>query len=164
MPSLLRPARVSRGIASAALLLLALTSACNVHGLTTPDQPSALPGHVLIVSGMGQTDTVAVTLDFPFVVQLGGSSPGSVAGHTVRFTSLVGNQFEGDPFLLLAVPGSVFGRDNFTSAAFDVADPQGQARAQVHLAAVDGSALVEVAVPDLGLADTLSFTIAPEPR
>jgi len=160
MTSELRPARISRGIAGAALLLLALTSACNVHGLTTPDLPSELPGHILIVAGMGRTDTAQVKLDFPFVVQLGGSTPTSVAGHTVRFTSLVGNQFEGQPFLLLAA----FGSENFTTSAFDVADAQGQARTQVRLASVDGSALVEVAVPDLGMADTLSFTIAPEPR
>jgi hypothetical protein len=164
MTSDLRPARVSGGIAGSALLLLALTSACNVHGLTTPDAPSELPGHILIVSSMGRTDTAKVKLDFPIVVQLGGSSPGSVAGHTVRFTSLVGNQFDGQPFLLLAVFGTVFGSGNFSSSTFDVADAQGQAVAQVHLTPVDGSALVEVAVPDLGMADTISFTITPEPR
>ena len=151
-------APVSRGIARPALLLLALTGSCNVHGSTAPDLPSEFPGHILIVSGMGRTDTTAnVKLDFPFVVQLSASS----AGHTVRFTALVGNQTVGQPFLLL---NSVVGSENFTSGAFDVADAQGRARAQVRLAPVDGTALVEVAVPDGGVADTLSFTIAPEPR
>ena len=161
MPSLLRPARVSRGIAGTALLLFGLTSACNVHGLEGPELPTELPGHILIVSGMGRTDTTAnVKLDFPFVVQLGGSSSGSVAGHTVKFTSLVGNMFEGPPFLLMAMTGS----QNFISESSDVADAQGRAGVDVRLAPVDGSANVEVAVPDLGIADTVSFTIAPEPR
>jgi hypothetical protein len=161
MTSDLRSAHASRGIASAALLLLALTSACNVHGLEGPQLPTELPGHILIVSGMGQTDTTAnVKLDFPFVVQLGGSSSGSVAGHTVKFTSLVGNMFEGPPFLLMAMTGS----QNFISESSDVADAQGRAGVDVRLAPVDGSANVEVAVPDLGIADTVSFTIAPEPR
>jgi hypothetical protein len=161
MTSDLRPTRVSRGIAGSALLLLALTSACNVHGLTTPDLPSEFPGHILIISGMGRTDTTAsVKLDFPFVVQLGGSSSGSVAGHTVKFTSLVGNMFEGPAFLLMAMRGS----QNFISEAADVANARGQAGVQVRLAPVDGNALVEVAVPDLGLADTVSFTIVPAPR
>jgi hypothetical protein len=156
-----RPARVSRGIAGFALLLLALTSACNVHGLEGPELPTELPGHILIVSGMGRTDTTAIVkLDFPFVVKLGGSSSGSVAGHTVKFTSLVGNMFEGPPFLLMAMTGS----QNFISESSDVADAQGQAGVDVRLAPVDGSANVEVAVPDLGIADTVSFTIAPEPR
>jgi len=165
MTSDLRPARLSRGIARPALLLLALAGSCNVHGLTTPDLPSEFPGHILIVSGMGRTDTIAnVKLDFPFVVQLGGSSPGSVAGHPVKFTSLVGNMFAGRPFLLLAMYGETYGVGNFTSEAGDVADSQGRARAQVHLAAFDSTALVEVKVPDLGMADTLSFTIAPASR
>jgi hypothetical protein len=165
MPSDLRSARVSRGVARSALLLLALTGSCNVHGLTTPDLPSEFPGHILIVSGMGQTDTTAnVKLDFPFVVQLGGSSPGSVAGHSVKFTSLVGNLFAGRPFLLLATYGSTYGVGNFTSESGDVASAQGVARVQVHLAAFDSTANVEVAIPDLGMADTVSFTIAPQPR
>lgn len=124
-----------------------------------------MPGHILIVSGMGRTDTTTkVKLDFPFVVQLGGSSSVSVAGHTVKFTSLVGNMFAGRPFLLLATYGSPYPAGNFTSEAGDVASAQGQARAQVHLAAFDSTANVEVAVPDLGIADTVSFTIAPAPR
>lgn len=165
MPSVLRPARVSRGIARPALLLLALTGSCNVHGLAGPDLPSEFPGHILIVSGMGRTDTTAnVKLDFPFVVQLGGSSPGSVAGHAVKFTSLVGNLFAGRPFLLLAMPGETYGIGNFTSESGDVADAQGRARVQVHLAAFDSTANVEIKVPDLGMADTVSFTIAPEPH
>jgi hypothetical protein len=165
MTSDLRPARVSRGIAGTALLLFGLTSACNVHGLEGPELPTELPGHILIVSGMGRTDTTAnVKLDFPFVVQLGGSSSGSVAGHTVKFTSLVGNMFAGRPFLLLGTYGSTYGTGNFTSEAGDVADAQGRARVQVHLAAFDSTANVEVAVPDLGMADTVSFTIVPDPR
>jgi hypothetical protein len=165
MTSDLRPVRDSRGIARSALLLLALTGSCNVHGSTAPDLPSEMPGHILIVSGMGRTDTTAnVKLDFPFVVQLGGSSPGSVAGHSVKFTSLVGNMFAGRPFLLLGMYGSTYPLGNFTSEAGDVANAQGRARVEVHLAAFDSTANVEVAVPDLGMADTISFTIAPEPR
>jgi len=161
MTSDLRRIRDSRGIARSALLLLALTGSCNLHGLDGPETPSEFPGHILIVSGMGRTDTTAnVKLDFPFVVKLGGSSSGSVAGHTVKFTSLVGNMFEGPPFLLMAMTGS----QNFISESSDVADAQGQAGVDVRLAPVDGSANVEVAVPDLGIADTVSFTIAPEPR
>jgi len=165
MTSDLRRIRDSRGIAPSALLLLALTGSCNLHGLDGPETPSEFPGHILIVSGMGRTDTTAnVKLDFPFVVQLGGSSPGSVAGHTVKFTSLVGNMFAGRPFLLLATYGSTYGVGNFTSEAGDVADAQGRARAQVHIAAFDSTANVEIAVPDLGIADTVSFTTAPDPR
>ena len=161
MPSDLRSARVSRGIARSTLGFLALTASCNVHGLAGPDLPSELPGHILIISGMGRTDTTAnVKLDFPFVVQLGGSSPGSVAGHTVKFTSLVGNTFEGPAFLLMAMTGS----QNYISESSDVASAQGVAGVQVRLAPVDGSARVEVAVPDLGIADTVYFTIAPEPK
>jgi hypothetical protein len=161
MPIDRRPARVSRGIACCTFLLVALTYACNVHGATAPELPSELPGHILIVSGMGRTDTTRnVRLDFPFVVQLGGSSPGRVAGHTVRFTNLVGNMFAGPPFLLMAMNGSL----NYISESADVADAQGKASVQVRLAPVDGSANVEVAVPDLGIADTVSFTIAPDTR
>ena len=161
MPTDLGSARVSRGIARPALLLLALTGSCNVHGSTAPDLPSEMPGHILIVSGMGRSDTTTnVRLDFPFVVQLGGSSPGKVAGHTVRFTNLVGNMFAGPPFLLMAMNGSL----NYISESADVADAQGKASVQVRLAPVDGSANVEVAVPDLGIADTVSFTIVPDPR
>jgi len=165
MPSDLRPARLSRSIARPALLLLALTGSCNVHGLTAPDLPSEFPGHILIVSGMGQTDTTAsVKLDFPFFVKFAGVSPGDVAGHSVKFTSLVGNMFAGRPFLLLAMYGSPYPEGNFTSESGDVADAQGRARVQVHLAAFDSTANVEVAVPDLGIADTITFTMVPAPR
>lgn len=161
MPSDLRSTRISRGVAGSALLLLALTASCNVHGLEAPSLPSELPGHILIISGMGRTDTTTnVKLDFPFVVQLGGSSPGNVAGHTVKFTSLVGNTFEGPSFLLMAMTGS----QNYISESSDIANDLGRATVQVRLAPVDGNARVEVAVRELGLADTVYFTIAPAPR
>ena len=68
--------------------------------------------------------------------------------------------FAGPPFLLMAMNGSL----NYISESADVADAQGKASVQVRLAPVDGSANVEVAVPELGIADTVSFTIAPDPR
>src|SRR3954451_3782728 len=121
MPSNLRSTRVSRGIAGSGILFLALTGSCNVHGSTAPDLPSEFPGHVLIVSGMGRTDTATVKLDFPFVINLAGASPTSAAGLSVRFISLVVNQSVDEPFLLLAVFGTSFGSANFSSGVFDVA-------------------------------------------
>lgn len=113
-----------------------------------------MPGHVLIISGYGGTDTAAVSLEFPMVIQVRDSLAQIVLNRTVNFASLDGAP--GNPQVALI---SARGANNFARAFSDAIDSQGIVRLDVRLQPLEGTAMVEFTVPEISLADTIFFTI-----
>ena len=137
------------------LLVAALASACGRgdDGLTGPGRDD---GPIRVVAGGGQPDTVGAVLPQALVVEVRDSTSRISAGSTVRFTRILaqtGNQ----PYVSVRPPTL----GTFGALASDVTDAQGRASTLVRHGFVAGTARLEVSVPELGLVDTVSFTIDP---
>jgi WD40 repeat protein len=130
------------------LVATALTYACGgdrVSNLLPP--PTPIP---TTITGGGQTDTVGVILAQPLGLELRDSTGKVIVGATVNFTSIDG------PDSLLVSPVSP---QNFWGVASDVTDAQGRVKVLVKTGPKAGTARVVIAVPALGFADTVSFTV-----
>ena len=144
--------RVSLRIAFCALPLAALTYGCGGSDASTEPAPGT-PG-ITIVAGAGQTDTVNTTLLQALVVEVRDAKGRVATGRTVRFTP-VPSPNQG--YVLvgpLAAPG-------FYPFTTDVVDALGRAKALVQFQSSAGTARLEVAAPELGLVDTVAYTIKP---
>jgi hypothetical protein len=118
--------------------------------------PWTLPGYVLIISGGGKTDTVEARIEFPLIVQIKDSTSRAIPDKWVNFRSLYTTQSGSQ----MPAHLSGLGQENWISESIDVSDSQGLARTLVRLEPVEGTALVEWSARELGMADTISFTIA----
>ena len=136
------------------MLAAAVTYACGGGGSDAPTQP-AVPldrTPIRVIGGAGQTDTVGVVLPQPLVVEIHDTTGKALVGATVNFTSIDG------PDSLLVSPVNP---QNFWSVATDVTDAQGRIKALVKTGVAAGTARVVVAVPTLGAADTITYTVKP---
>jgi len=143
-----RRSGVSLRILGLTLVATALTYACGadrVSNLLPP--PTPIP---TTITGGGQTDTVGVIFAQPLALELRDSTGKVIAGATVTFTSIDG------PDSLLVSPVSP---QNFWGVATDVTDAQGRVRVLVKTGTKAGTARVVIAVPALGFADTVAFTV-----
>jgi len=141
---------VSLHILGLMLVAAALTYACGgdrVSNLLPP--PTPIP---TTITGGGQTDTVGVILAQPLGLELRDSTGKVIVGATVNFTSIDG------PDSLLVSPVNP---QNFWGVATDVTDAQGRVKVLVKTGTKAGTARVVIAVPALGFADTVSFTVRP---
>jgi len=146
-----QPTRSSRVVVPA---LLVAAFACGGDSGTDPSKGGR--GPIRVISGGGQTDTINATLRQALVVEVRDSTSRLAAGVTVRFTSL-GGAYGSTPRVFVAP----LNQSDFQLFASDVTDPTGRAKTLVSNWSVAGTALLEVAVPELGVVDTVSFTINP---
>ena len=146
--------RAFRRITCGSVVVAALAYGCRSETSTQPPATGGR-GSITVIAGAGQTDTVLTILPQPLVVQVRDSTGKIATGHTVRFLAVIDTL--GNPGVRL----TVIGQQNFTSAAFDVADAQGFARAVVQMGVSPGTARVVVTVPELAAVDTVSFTVKP---
>ena len=129
-------------IACCTLLVAALTYACDS---STEPQPG--DRGIRVVSGGGQTDTIAAKLNQPLVVEIRDSTGRIVPGATVQFQDVYD------------VGVSASGQQQYGSFATDVADARGHASTFVQLGGAVGIARLAVSVPELGVSDTVTYTI-----
>jgi hypothetical protein len=132
------------------LLSAALTYACG-GGSDALTHPTPTPP-IRVIAGAGQTDTIGTVLPKALVVEIHDANGKILPGATVRFTSVDG------PGLLRVSP---IDAQAFAGFASDVADAQGRAKTLVKLGIGAGTVKLEVAVPELGATDTISYAVKP---
>jgi len=142
-------ALVSLRIACCTLLVAALTYACD-----SSTEPRPGDRGIRIVSGANQTDTVFAPLAQPLLVEVRDSTGRLAPGVTVRFKSA----FNSNGNAVLVWKTDVQQWDILTTA---VADAKGRASTRMKLMAEAGTMRLEVAVPEWGVADTVTFTSTP---
>jgi len=108
---------------------------------------------IRVIAGGQQADTVDAILQQALVVEIRDSTGQLAVGRTVRFTSFIAS---GEP----GVKVSALDQQNFGTFASDVADAQGRAKILVQMWDVAGTAKLEVSVPELGVTDTVTYTVA----
>lgn len=145
----LRRRRVSRYVFVCASLVAALAYGCG--GSDSPTTPNGT-GPIRVIAGGGQTDTIMVTLAQPLVVEIHDSTKRIAPGVTVRFESL-GSRF------LSSVLVAPLGQQSFDYIGSSVTDAQGRVKMRVRLGNRAGTARLEVSVPELGVVDTVEYTI-----
>ncbi|HEX7980790.1 MAG TPA: hypothetical protein VF461_19450 [Gemmatimonadaceae bacterium] len=146
--------RVARCLSGCTALVAALAYACGGERVSFTDPPSrGFP--ILIISGWAQADTVGARPLQPLVVEIRDSTFRLAVGKTVQFRSIVAADPGSQPLVLVAPLVQPF----YSGLASDVTDSLGRAKTLVGNAYLPGTALLEVSVPELGVADTLSFTI-----
>jgi hypothetical protein len=145
--------RVSIRVARRALLLGAFAIACHA-----PTEGGSF-GPIRIVAGGEQTDTVMAILSQPLTVEIRDSTSRIAPGRLVWFRQII-PPGETLPAALAVAPvgGDI---DSFNVLANDVTDAQGRARTQVRFLNRAGTALLEVSLYDVGMADTIAYTIEP---
>lgn len=149
----LRRRRVSRYVLACTSLLAALAYGCG--GSDNPTTPSNGNGPVRAISGAGQTDTILAYLPQPLVVEIHDSTSRRAVGVTVRFKSLANHFIQA--WLML----SPIGLDTFAEFDSGVTDALGHVAKRVRLGNRAGTALLEVSVPELGVVDTVAYTVKP---
>lgn len=157
MPATPRPARV----ASAICLALLFASCGGDGGPSGPSGPRE--AGIRAVLGAGITDTVDAQPLQALVVEVRGSGGVLASGVLVRFQSVPSadstRRLEIPVFLcaLSAPDCGSFGGQFIT----DTTDTQGRAKITVRLGTIAGPAFVRVTVPELGLADSVTYTVKP---
>ena len=150
LTSILRRRRASRYVLVCASLVAGLAYGCG-GGSDSPTTPTDT-GPIRVIAGGGQTDTVGATLPQALIVEIHDSTSRIAAGVIVQFKAIIpGNQ----PPLWVAPLAQQF----FNVVARDTTDAQGRAQIIVRDGVVAGSALLEVSVPELGLFDTVAYTV-----
>lgn len=125
--------------------------------------PSNDPG-VRAVAGAGITDTVDAEPSQALVVEVRDQNGALASGVEVRFEP------KASPYYyetLLVCPLSAvhcaayFGHDYFGQVVTDTTDARGRATVLVGMGRVAGPGVVRLVVPELGFADSVTFTITP---
>lgn len=142
----------SGGVVAAAALVAA--TACG--GDTTAPKPRA---PLTIVAGADVTDTIQARPVQALVVEVREPDGSPAVGVVVRFRSLVvsDSTHPNWPNVYMASLTS----QNYSTFITDQTDASGRAKALVQLGAVAAPAALEIAVPELGLADTARYTVKP---
>lgn len=133
--------------------LALMLGACGGDGPTDPG--TGQPG-LRLVAGANATDTVDTQLVQALVVEVRGPGGGLVKGVTVRFEP---QPEAGDAIYVCALIS--FCAPFMSIISTDVTDARGRAKTNVKLGSVAGRAVVRVAVPELGLVDSATFTVQP---
>jgi hypothetical protein len=149
-----RKARATFGIS-----LIFLLASCGGDSIG----PSNDPG-VRAVAGAGITDTVDAEPSQALVVEVRDQNGALASGVEVRFEP------KASPYYyetLLVCPLSAvhcaayFGHDYFGQVVTDTTDARGRAKVLVGMGRVAGPGVVRLVVPELGFADSATFTITP---
>jgi hypothetical protein len=140
------------------ILLLTLASIGCGGGKDTPTGPEDTSTGIRIVAGANIADTVGTRPLQALVVEVregGKSTPGVV----VRFETLPAT----DSTRRYEVPilTSKIAQNFFSNFASDTTNASGRASALVQLGTIAGEARLLVSAPELGLSDTVSFTVRP---
>ena len=134
------------------VLLVGAAASCK-NGVTEPRVPG-----VTVVTGSGVTDTIESRLPQALTVEVRGAGGRPQAGMVVRFASLRFDDHPSSPYNAfvnrLDEPFD-FGR----TFIVDTTDSRGRASALVQLGTRAGPGRIEVSVPELGAADTATYTV-----
>lgn len=136
----------------------ALALGCGGDGTSSPGLSN--PGIAFrVVAGGGASDTVQAKLTQALVVEIRDSTGRFARGKTVRFEAIPPD----DPKRQseIAVAFSTLTGNFYSSFVPDVADSLGQAKARVAFGTFPGSVRARVLVPELGIAETVTFTVKP---
>jgi hypothetical protein len=141
------------GRASLGVLTLVAALGCGSSGDQSTD-----PGDsgIRVLAGAGAKDTVFAHLAQSLTVQVRPNGR-PVAGLVVRFQGIPSQNpsRQNDPTVLMASLTS----NQFSSFAVRETDANGKASVLVQLGAVAGTVGIEVACPELGLVDTVHYTV-----
>jgi Tol biopolymer transport system component len=138
----------------AALIAVIVLAACGSG--TGPRSGSSRSFGIRVVAGGGQEDTISTLLTQALVVQIAPSPIASIAHQVVQFQSVMADSAgTGNAFVAsLASQG-------FSSFAVDTTNASGQASIQILFGLQSGRAKIQVAVPEFGYVDTVTFVILP---
>jgi hypothetical protein len=148
-----RTARATFGIS-----LILLLANCG-EDPTGPGEPG-----VRAVAGAGITDTVDAELSQALVVEVRDQNGALASGVEVRFEPKASPYYYETVVLcpLSAVHcGAYLGHDAFGRIVTETTDARGRAKVLVGLGHVAGPGVVRLVVPELGFADSVTFTITP---
>ncbi|MEO6527400.1 MAG: hypothetical protein ABIP93_12290 [Gemmatimonadaceae bacterium] len=139
-------------------LVLALLLGCGGGG-TGPDEPTTPNPRFRVIAGAGITDTIDARPVQALTVEIRDSTGKLAVGRTVRFESLSSadstRRYEQSILVApLAAPG-------FGVLSTDVTDNAGRAKSLIGFASYAGTARLRVVVPELGMVDTVSYTVKP---
>jgi hypothetical protein len=141
-----------------ALLACAIAAACG--GANEPSAPDTI--ELNVVDGASYTDTIGAYGPRLLTVEVH-TGTRSRSGLVVRFDAIPGSEFSpvGQPTIRVSKPG----RNQFGNAVADTTDDAGRVSMETRLGIVAGEARLLVSCPELGLADTATFTVLPgKPR
>lgn len=159
MASTLPSRRAALASALSALFVLALAVACGSSGGESTTEPTSGRASLRVVAGADQSDTALARLTQALVVEVRDSTGRFTPGLTVRFETIYATVRPGE------VPPSVFvsplAGQFFGTLSIDVTDAQGRAKTLVELNSAAGTAWLVVSVPELGIADTVSYVVKP---
>ena len=140
-------------------VLMLVTSVIGCGSESTSPKPGESGPPFRVVAGGGSTDTIEARLLQALIVELRDSTGTLARGKTVRFEAQPptdpNRQFERQIAVASLAAGSY---GTFTT---DVTDSLGRAKALIAFGSVAGSARVTVSVPELGRADTVTYTVKP---
>ncbi|MGH7677071.1 MAG: TolB family protein [Gemmatimonadaceae bacterium] len=145
--------RQSRLVAASVALLLA--SSCG----DDPAGPNLREPGIRIIAG-GSADTVTARPIQALIIEARGEGGALAIGRVVRFSTI------SPPFSPSAPPPalvfvSALTSNFFNTFAADTADQEGRAAVLLGMGTVAGEAMLEVSVPETGIADTITVTIQP---
>lgn len=138
------------------LMIFALLAAAACGGASEPSAPDTIELH--IVDGDSYADTIGAIGVRPLTVEVHAGSR-SPRGLVVRFEAIPSS----DPtrFGQSTVRVAKLGQNSFGSSLGDTTDASGHVRMETRLGIIAGEARMVVSCPELGLADTASFTVQP---
>ena len=124
-----------------------------------PTGPNHKPG-VRAISGAGITDTIDAQLTQPLVVEVRGSDGALASGVVVEFDPQPAAN-SNEPSMRVCHVSVVDCGASLGVHATDTTDASGRATATVVMGRVVGRGVVRLSAPDLGFADSATFTITP---
>ena len=129
-----------------------------------PTAPGGEPG-VRAVAGAGITDTVDAEPLQALVVEVRDQSGALASGVVVRFEPMLAFEepiFYAEPTMLVCALSALDCDDYYAGfLATDTTDARGRAKVTVRMGHVAGLGVVRLVVPELGLADSATFTVTP---
>ncbi len=149
--------RKNRMIAPWVMALVLIMSMPGCGSDSTSPKPGESGPPFRVIAGAGSTDTIDARLLQALIVELRDSTGRLARGKTVRFEALPptdpSRQFE------RAVAVSALTATQYGTFSLDVTDSLGRAKALIALGSVAGTARLRVSVPELGRADTVTYTV-----
>lgn len=147
---------------TAGTLAVVSVAACGGDGGTGVKMSQ--PG-IRAAAGAGATDTVLAPLSQALVVEVRGAGGALAKGAVVRFAVAASadssRQFEAPLYVCPLDFTTCDASGGYGGVVTDTADANGRAQARVRLGTIAGPAHVVVTVPELGMKDSVPFTVQP---